>query len=99
MTDDRNNPDQSLAAEFALGVLAGDDLRRAQELVRTDPAFRLEVARWAGRLAPMLDEIEPVVPPGGAWGSSSAWPTGAPPRMISPARMQQRASRAMRTPS
>jgi len=68
MTHDRNNPDRSLAAEFALGVLAGDDLRRAQELVRTDPAFRLEVARWAGRLAPMLDDIEPVVPPGGAWG-------------------------------
>jgi anti-sigma-K factor RskA len=69
MTDDRNIPDQSLAAEFALGVLAGDELRRAQELLRTDPAFRAEVARWAGRLAPMLDEIEPVAPPGGAWGT------------------------------
>jgi anti-sigma-K factor RskA len=69
MTDDRNIPDapSDLAAEYALGVLTGDELRRARELARTDPDFRGQVARWSGRLAPMLDEVEAVQPPPAAW--------------------------------
>jgi anti-sigma-K factor RskA len=69
MTDDRDIPDApgDLAAEYALGVLTGDELRRARELERTDPGFRQQVARWSGRLAPMLDEIQPVQPPPAAW--------------------------------
>lgn len=69
MTDDRDMPDApgDLAAEYALGVLTGDELRRARELERTDPQFRQQVARWSGRLAPMLDEIQPVQPPPAAW--------------------------------
>jgi anti-sigma-K factor RskA len=69
MTDERNMPDETndLAAEYALGVLTGEELRRAQGLARTDPQFAEQVARWSGRLGPMLDEIEPVTPPGSAW--------------------------------
>jgi anti-sigma-K factor RskA len=69
MTDDRNILDETsdLAAEYALGVLSGDELRRARELARTDAEFRAQVARWSGRLAPMLDDIEPVAPPDSAW--------------------------------
>ena len=69
MSDDRtmNHEPSSLAAEYALGVLTGEELRRARELARTDPGFRSEVARWSGRLAPILDEIEPVAPPPQAW--------------------------------
>ena len=63
MTDDRND----LAAEYALGLLTGDDLRRALDLDRNDAAFRAEVARWSGRLAPLLDEFEPVTAPAAAW--------------------------------
>lgn len=61
--DDRDQ----LAAEFALGVLGGEELATARGLVASDPAFRSEVARWRGRLAPMLDEVEPAAPPASAW--------------------------------
>ena len=71
MSDDRTVHDEpiSLAAEYALGVLTGDDLRRARELARSDPDFRSEVARWSGRLAPMLNELESVAPPAATWRS------------------------------
>jgi len=58
-----------LAAEYALGVLTGDELRRARDLAQTDARFRADVARWSGRLAPILDEAEPVVAPSGAWAN------------------------------
>jgi anti-sigma-K factor RskA len=57
----------SLAAEYALGLLVGDDLRQARHLARTDPAFRAEVERWTGRLAPMLDDVREVSPPQRLW--------------------------------
>jgi anti-sigma-K factor RskA len=79
MTDDRNLPEDpsDLAAEYALGVLTGDELRRARELERSDAEFRAHLARWSGRLAPMLDEIEPVSPPQAAW-AAIADRTGGP---------------------
>lgn len=71
MSDERNMADgpNDLAAEYALGVLTGDELRRARELARTDAQFRSDVARWAGRLAPMLTEVEAVAPPDSAWAA------------------------------
>ena len=54
---------EQLAAEFALGLLEGDELARAGALAATDAAFRDEVARWSGRFAPLFDEVEPVEPP------------------------------------
>jgi anti-sigma-K factor RskA len=71
MTDDRNMQDESnsLAGEYALGLLTGDELRRARELERTDPAFRAEVGRWSGRFAPMLDQVDAVAPPQGTWSA------------------------------
>jgi anti-sigma-K factor RskA len=53
----------ALAAELALGLLDGESLVRARELARAARQFADEVAHWSGRLAPMLDEIEPVAPP------------------------------------
>lgn len=58
-----------VAGEYALGVLVGDELQRARELERTDLGFRAEVGRWTGRLAPMIDEVEPVAPPASAWAA------------------------------
>ena len=52
-----------LAAEYALGVLEGEELGRARALAAADAQFAGEVAQWVGRLAPLLDEIEPVAPP------------------------------------
>lgn len=56
-----------LAAEYALGVLVGDDLAQAESLARSSATFRTAVARWRSRLAPLLNEIEPAAPPAGLW--------------------------------
>jgi anti-sigma-K factor RskA len=71
MTDERTPPDgpRDLAAEYALGVLTGAELLKARELERTDAGFRDEVARWTGRLAPLLDEVDGVAPPDAAWAA------------------------------
>lgn len=59
------NPERriELAGEYSLGVLTGEELAQARSLIATDPEFAAEVAAWSGRLAPLLDEIEPVTPP------------------------------------
>jgi anti-sigma-K factor RskA len=56
-----------LAAEFALGVLDGEGLTAARSLLRQDAEFRASVARWTGRLAPLLDEVSSVTPPAHLW--------------------------------
>jgi anti-sigma-K factor RskA len=56
-----------VAAEYALGLLEGDELRAAQARVTADPQFRTEVAEWRGRLAPLLDEIAAVEAPARLW--------------------------------
>ena len=63
------SPDErdQLAAEFALGVLSGDDRARARSLYAGDAQFRAEVAQWLGRLAPLLDAVDPVEPSAGVW--------------------------------
>lgn len=53
----------SLAAEYALRLLDGDELARALALAAEDGEFRTEIARWNGHLAAILDEVEPVAPP------------------------------------
>lgn len=56
-----------LAAELALGLLHGDELAQARRLFNDDADFRAAVARWTARLAPLLDEVEPVDAPAGLW--------------------------------
>lgn len=58
-----------LAAEHALGLLSGEDLRRARGLQAEDSQFREEVGRWHGRLAPLLDEVRPVEAPARVWAA------------------------------
>lgn len=70
MTDRRAlTPEErdSLAAEFALGLLDGEQLALARSLLSTDAEFATEVGRWSGRLAPMLDEVEQSRPPDHLW--------------------------------
>lgn len=59
MTDPAPLPDDraALAAEYALGLLDGDDLRLATQLHRDDAGFRAEAERWLARFAPLLDEV------------------------------------------
>ena len=82
MNDDSNLPEDAndLAAEYALGVLVGVDLHWARKLVQTDDRFRDEVARWSGRLAPLLDEIEPAAPPATVWQGIERRLGGGPDR-------------------
>ena len=61
--DDRDQ----LAAEYALGALSGDELARAGALAASDARFRAEIARWSGRLSPLLEEVAPVDPPAALW--------------------------------
>ena len=55
--------DDLLAAEFALGVLDGDDRSAARTRAASDPVFAAAVQAWTDLLAPLLEEIAPVTPP------------------------------------
>lgn len=55
------------AAELALVLLDGEKLRAARALAASDAEFAREVARWKGRLAPLLDEADAVATPDGLW--------------------------------
>lgn len=82
MTDRRPLTPQerdSLAAELALGLLEGEQLAHARTLMATDPGFAEEVARWSGRLAPLLDEVAQAQPPERLWRRISD-AIGAEPR-------------------
>lgn len=57
----------SPAAEYALSLLDGQELRDAISLESSDPEFAREVARWRGRLAPLANEVEAVEPPASLW--------------------------------
>ncbi|MBR0552937.1 anti-sigma factor [Stakelama marina] len=58
---------EALAAERALGVIAGEDLARAMRLELSDPDFAAEVEAWHRRFGALFAEVEPVSPPEGVW--------------------------------
>lgn len=55
--------DDRLAAEYAIGLLDGQDLLDARGRIANDPAFALAVEWWEDRLAPLLDAIPESAPP------------------------------------
>ncbi len=57
----------ALSAEYALGTLQGRARRRFEQLLRTDPALRRQVAAWQEQLQPLNEAIEPVPPPARVW--------------------------------
>jgi len=59
--------DDLLAAEYALGVLAGAERAAAEQRVAREPAFARLVTDWAQRLAPWAAEIAEVAPPPQLW--------------------------------
>lgn len=61
--DDRN----ALAAELVLALLEGEELTLANSLLASDPAFRADVARWTGRLAPLFDDVAEAQPAPRVW--------------------------------
>ena len=81
---------QQLAAEYALGVLSGDELRQAEALFAEEAAFREEVARWRGRFTPLLDEVGEAEPPSRVWASIDRLIGGDGPAADNVARLRQR---------
>ncbi|MEO7178703.1 MAG: anti-sigma factor [Allosphingosinicella sp.] len=70
MSDDPDMNGEELdriAGEYALGLLEGDELVEAVRLIEADDDFRNRAARWSGRFAPMLDEVEAESPPPELW--------------------------------
>jgi anti-sigma-K factor RskA len=73
--------DELLAAEYALGVLAGAERTTAARRIAREPAFAALVAAWEERLAPWAGEISEVAPPPYVWESIvSALPAPTPRR-------------------
>ncbi len=66
MTDDLS-PDDVMAAEYALGLLEGEELLAARAREASDAAFAEDVALWNRRLAPLLDDIPPQTPREDVW--------------------------------
>lgn len=59
--------DERLAAEYAMGLLEGEELLATRGRMAREPAFAGQVAWWEQRLAPMLDDS------GGAAPSDDLW--------------------------
>ena len=82
------DPDRMLAAEYALGVLEGDEREAAARRVERDPAFARAVDDWHAQLEPMLDYVEDAVPSPRVWRGIEAAIGRADarrPRAIAPA--------------
>ena len=71
------SPNELLAAEYALGVLAGTERTAAAQRVARDRAFAALVAAWEERLAPWSAELPEVAPPPQVWERISAQLSGA----------------------
>src|SRR5665213_1834663 len=73
--------DELLAAEYALGVLAGTDRAAAEWLFERDYNFARMVGEWEQRLTPWARNIEEVSPPPHIWSAiEAALPAPAPQR-------------------
>jgi anti-sigma-K factor RskA len=67
-----------LAAEYALGVLAGAEREAAARRVAQERAFAALVAGWEERLAPWAAEIAELAPPPQVWERTAAALPSAP---------------------
>ena len=56
-----------LAAEYALGILEGEELVKARGLAASDADFASAVEEWNERLAPLFDEMGEETPPEAVW--------------------------------
>ncbi|UQQ13441.1 anti-sigma factor [Xanthomonas arboricola] len=64
---DQEPPRDVLAGEYVLGLLSADQRLAAEQRVATDGQFAQAVTQWQEHLAPLLDEIAAVTPPGQVW--------------------------------
>lgn len=61
------SPHEYLAAEYALGILEGEELVEARGLAASDADFARAVEEWNERLAPLFDEMGEETPPEAVW--------------------------------
>lgn len=66
-TDDIKRDDAMIAAEYALGLLEGEELLMARGRVAREPEFAAAVAQWEERLAPLLDDLPGLLPSESVW--------------------------------
>lgn len=64
-----NDSDRWLAAEYALGVLSGKEMKKAESRTNQDSEFRDCVEGWQEQLSPMLDAVDEVPPSAMVWNS------------------------------
>ena len=67
MSDSERDDLNSLAGEYVLGTLAGDDRVQFEARLALDTAAARAVAAWAQQLQPMADAVPPAIPPAGLW--------------------------------
>ena len=65
--NDEQRDDAILAAEYALGLLEGEELLAAKARQATEPDFAAQIVRWQERLIPLADEIGPKPPREALW--------------------------------
>ena len=58
---------EHLAAEYALGILEGEELVEARGLMTSDAEFARAVEEWNERLAPLFDQMGEEEPPETVW--------------------------------
>ena len=64
---DRSARLDALAAEFALGTLAGRARRRLARIARVDPVVARAIAAWEDRLGVLAEAVPGVTPPPRVW--------------------------------
>ncbi|MEO1103902.1 MAG: anti-sigma factor [Pseudomonadota bacterium] len=67
-----NRDDKTLAAEFALGLLEGEELLSARGKLANDPAFAARKEWWDGWFVPLSDEVRGIEPSPEVWRAIDA---------------------------
>jgi anti-sigma-K factor RskA len=78
--------DMLLAMGHALGTLSGAERREAEGRYAADPAFRRACDDWAATLAPLSEEVAPIMPSTALWDRIEAAIDPAPDAGAVPAR-------------
>lgn len=70
--DDAQRDDPMIAAEYALGLLEGEELRKARGAVASDPQFAWRKQWWDNWFAPWTDEMPGLEPDPQVWSRIEA---------------------------
>jgi anti-sigma-K factor RskA len=62
-TTDRDDEDEALAGEYALGLMEAEARRAFEGRMEREPRLRARVRAWQERLAPLADAVAPITPP------------------------------------